>query len=123
MQAYAPDNFIIFDQAQKINLLLGNLSEAKEYFQNALKTNPSLLSYFRSLSGIGLDFILIKEGKQLEAANLLDAALDCRLKTVGEGSELIEVVYTISAIYAIKNNKNEAPKWLQKAIDSGWRDY
>ena len=123
MHTYAPDDFIILEQAEKINLILGNFSDTKEYFQSAIKANPSLENYYRSISGICLAYIFKREGKNQEAENLLDKALNCRLKEVSEGGELMEMVYSIAGIYAIRNNKEESLKWLQKAINSGWRDY
>jgi DNA phosphorothioation-dependent restriction protein DptG len=70
-----------------------------------------------------LGHILLKEGKQQEAHALLDLALSARIKAIEAGCEDLEVYYYTAAIYAIGNNKAEAYKWLQKAIDAGWRDY
>ena len=31
--------------------------------------------------------------------------------------------FSMAAIYAVQGNKEEALKWLQKAVDAGWRHY
>ncbi len=29
----------------------------------------------------------------------------------------------MASIYAVQGNKEEAVRWLQKAVDAGWREY
>lgn len=120
---YNPTDYIYLEQGQKLNELSGNFSEAKLFYQNALIKERTLLSFYRSISAIGLANILIKEGNKEEAYKLLDSSLIYKIKEFKSGSELMELIYAIAGIYSIQNKKDEAVTWLQKAIDKGWRDY
>ena len=44
-------------------------------------------------------------------------------KQLEQGDESNGIGFSIGAIYAVQGNKDEALKWLQKAVDAGWRDY
>jgi serine/threonine protein kinase/Tfp pilus assembly protein PilF len=109
--------------AARITEFTDNLSAAKQYYQKARQENASFETDPRALSAIGLGHILLQEGQQQEAYQLLDLALSARIKAIEAGSEYGETFYYTAAIYAIRNNKAEAYQWLQKAIEVGWRDY
>lgn len=66
---------------------------------------------------------MAKESDAAEAQKLLDVALSTRIKAITAGNEDMQTYYTTSAIYAIRNDKAEAYKCLQKAFEAGWRDY
>jgi tetratricopeptide (TPR) repeat protein len=103
---------------------MGNFAAAKPCYQRALQIEASVATDPRSICAIGLGHVLLKEGQQQQAHNLLDFALSARIKAIEAGSsEDSEIFYYTAAIYAIWSNKSEAYKWLQKAIAAGWRDY
>ncbi len=45
------------------------------------------------------------------------------LKELDRGSDAAFIPYDVYSMYAIKENSQEALKWLQNAIDYGWRNY
>jgi TolB-like protein/Tfp pilus assembly protein PilF/predicted Ser/Thr protein kinase len=124
MAALVPGEIRIIEGAGQIYGLMGNFAAAKPCYQRALQIEASVATDPRSLCAIGLGHVLLKEGQQQQAHKLLDSALSARIKAIDAGSsEDSEIFYYTAAIYAIRNNKAEAYKWLQKAIDAGWRDY
>ena len=44
-------------------------------------------------------------------------------KRLEQGDESNDIGFSMAAIYAVQGNKEEALKWLQKAVDAGWRYY
>ena len=67
--------------------------------------------------------ILWKSGQRDDALELLQQSLILRRKEIEQGNNDSWVRLEIAAVHAIQGNKAEALTWLQKAIDSGWRDY
>ena len=45
------------------------------------------------------------------------------LKELEQNNENWVIPYDIFAIHAIQNNKEEALRWLEQAIRSGWRNF
>jgi len=118
-----PDGAVHIDYAGQIANFTGNFFEAKQYYQRAMAHYASIETNPRAYSPIGMGHIFWKEGNQHEARKLLNLALNPRLKEIEQGNEDIYTLYGTAAIYAIQNHKAEAYKWLQKAIEAGWRDY
>jgi serine/threonine protein kinase/Tfp pilus assembly protein PilF len=123
MAVLFPDDIRMTEGAGQIHGLTGDFAAARSCYQRALQIDASVTITPRSLGAIGLGQILLKEGQQPQAHALLDSALSARLKAIETGSADEEIFYYTAAIYAIRNNKAEACKWLQKAIEAGLRDY
>jgi pyruvate/2-oxoacid:ferredoxin oxidoreductase beta subunit len=54
---------------------------------------------------------------------LFSQSLNLCQKQLEQGNEFWAAPYYIAAVHAIQGNKEEAYKWLKKAIDSGWRNF
>jgi eukaryotic-like serine/threonine-protein kinase len=103
-----PSAFIYSGRAE---LFSGNYEKAQEYYQ-------------KSGSGhVELGYIYWKTGKKDEAKKLFQKLLDLLQKQLEQGDEGYGIRSSMAAIYAIQGNKEEALKWLQKAVDAGWRNY
>jgi tetratricopeptide (TPR) repeat protein len=89
-------------------VLSGNYEQAKQYYQKA--DMPIYLGY-----------TYWKSGEKDEAGKLFQKSLNLSQAQLEQGSEFPSVSYDIATIHAIQGNKEEAYKWLQKAIDAGWR--
>jgi len=111
------------DLAGQVAEYTGNFTEAKKYYYRSRANNASFETDPFDLGGIGLGHILWKEGNQQQARKLLDLAFNLRRKEIEQGDVDIYMLYYFAAIHAIQNHKAEAYKWLQKAIEAGWRDY
>jgi serine/threonine protein kinase/Flp pilus assembly protein TadD len=98
-------------------LMLGDYSRAEEYFEKTIAID-SVLGYTT-----GLGYVYWKTGRQDEAQKLFGRSLKLDEKKLEQGNERHGIPYDLAEIYAIQGNKAEAYKWLEKAIDAGWRDY
>jgi tetratricopeptide (TPR) repeat protein len=98
-------------------LMLGNYSHAEECFARSIAID----SLYGNTTGLG--YVYWKTGRQNEARKLFARSLKHDEKELEQGNEDSGVPYDIAEIYAIQGNKAEAYKWLQKAIDAGWRGY
>jgi tetratricopeptide (TPR) repeat protein len=103
-----PNAFIYSGRAE---LFSGNYEKAQEYYQ---KSGSGLVE---------LGYIYWKTGKKDEAKKLFQKRLALLQKQLEQGHEGIGIRSSMAAIYAIQGNKEEALKWLQKAVDAGWRNY
>ncbi len=68
-----------------------------------------------------IGYILWKTGQEEEAQKLFDQVLERSQNQIEQGNEYWVLRFDIACIYAIRGNKTEAYKWLQKAVDAGWR--
>jgi len=112
-----PNNSYILSMAGLVELFSGNYEQAKQYYQKSIE----ILSESENLARLG--YIYWKKGQLDEARKLLDQSLILCQKQLEQGNEYLYVPYYIAAICSIDGNKEEAYKWLKKAIDAGWRDF
>jgi TPR repeat protein len=96
---------------------------ARDYFKRSARLNPKYNEDPLSTTGVGLAFIMLRDGKRSEAENLLARTAAAKQKTIKAGDERFDSRYDLARMYAIRGTKDEAYSWLQKAIDLGWRDY
>jgi TolB-like protein/Flp pilus assembly protein TadD len=116
------NDFKSYEEAALVGMLTGN-SRAKADFQRAVDMNPSLNSDAETFAPIGLGAILLKEGKSVDAEILLSRSKELFLDEIRNGKQDDEQRIGLAAIAAIQGKKEEALKWLQKAIDVKWLDY
>lgn len=122
MLAVNPDDSRLLEQAGQIARMSGNHSKAQEYYQKSILNNPSIETDWFTTSGIGVGYSFLKAGNTSEANKLLNLSLDLRLRHIEEGDANFETRYFLATIYAIRNDKEESYKWLQKAINAGWME-
>ncbi|MGB6866962.1 MAG: tetratricopeptide repeat protein, partial [Candidatus Aminicenantaceae bacterium] len=99
-------------------LYSGNLLQANQYYEKALEINPKSGDLLTSIG-----YILWKTGQEEEAQKMFSQALKLSQNQLEQGNEYWTFPYNIACINAIQGNRTEAYKWLQKAIEAGWRDF
>lgn len=92
-------------------LFSGHFEKAQEYYQK-IGTQP-----------VELGYIYWKAGRKDEAKKLFQGNLDRLQKRLEQGNESNVTRFSMTAIYAVQGNKEEALRWLQKAVDAGYRYY
>jgi hypothetical protein len=70
-----------------------------------------------------MGYIYWKTGRKDEARKMFARGLTNDEEELARGSESCGLPLDLAEINAIQGNKPEAYKWLQKAIDAGWREY
>ena len=113
----APDNPGALNSAGNAELFSGNYDQAQQYYQKSIEFKPTIFN----LPNLG--YIYWKKEQKEEARELFDQSLILCQELLEKGNESPRIPYCIVAINAVQGNKEEACKWLQKAIDAGWRDF
>ena len=101
----------------------GDKSQAKNFFLQSIELNESYNNDPGTISPIGLGQILLEEGNPVEAEVYLSHALDIYLNEIKNGSADDEPPFYVAAIYAIRGQREEALRWLGRAVESKWIDY
>jgi serine/threonine protein kinase/tetratricopeptide (TPR) repeat protein len=101
----------MIEYAALAELFSGHYEKAQEYYQK-IGSQP-----------VELGYIYWKAGRKDEAKKLFQGNLDVLQKRLEQGDEGYDIGFSMAAIYAVQGNKEEALRWLEKAIDLGWRDY
>jgi tetratricopeptide (TPR) repeat protein len=68
-------------------------------------------------------YILWKINKRKEATLIFSKASNEAEELIKQGSEEFNSPYTLAEVNAVLGNKEAAYKWLQQAINKGWRFY
>lgn len=89
----------------------GHYEKAQEYYQKI------------GIQPVELGYIYWKARRKDEAKKLFQENLDRLHKRLEEGDESNGIGVSMAAIYAVQGKKEEALKWLQRAVDAGWRYY
>lgn len=80
-----------------------------------------------SVLGISVETLLgytyWKTDQHEQAMELFNHSSKTLQQTLAQGYEIWDVPYELAAIHAIQGNKEEAYRWLHKAIDAGFRLY
>ncbi len=120
----SPDDIVGLNAIGDAELFLGDSAEAKQYYEKAIAKISSRWNVYAGRCNItSLGYIFSKMGQHDEARKMFSQSLKLDREELDQGSEWYIVLYDLAAINAIQGNKAEAYKWLQKAIDAGWRTY
>ncbi len=112
-----PDDVGCLTLAGDAELLLGNYAEAEQYFEKG----AAIDSIFGPNSQLG--YVYWKTGRKDKARDWFARSLGNFRRQLEQGREDAGIHYEMARIHAILGNKPESYKWLQKAIDAGWRNY
>jgi TolB-like protein/Flp pilus assembly protein TadD len=106
-----PDHPWAIECAALAELFSGRYEKAQEYYQK-MEDAP-----------IELGYLYWKAGRKDEARKLFQKNLGRLQKRLEQGDESNDIGVSMAAISAVQGNKEEALRWLEKAVDAGWRDY
>jgi len=101
----------MIESAAIAELFSGHYEKVQEYYKK-IGAQP-----------VELGYIYWKAGKKDEAKKLFQENLNLAQKRLEDGDESTDVRYSLAAIYAVQGNRDEALRWLGKAVEAGERDY
>ena len=107
---------LLFMSLAYINL--GNLNKAEEVL-NKMPSN----SFYQINADVYLTYLNKKKGNLSETKNLIQTIKKRLEIKFSEGDEFNQDVLNMFLIEIVKGNKPEAYKWLNKAVDMGFRDF
>jgi len=109
-----------------VELFRRNFSKSKQFYDKTIPVTGISIETIKhpiSLSPSSYGYALSKTGNQKQAQNLLEkTSLECQ-RSISQGNEYYWVPFELARINSIQGNKEEAHRWLLKAVDAGWRDY
>ncbi|MEO8430025.1 MAG: protein kinase [Acidobacteriota bacterium] len=121
-----PDSPMLLFTAGVSELVTGNFPRAEELFEQVPPTFRSVRQGVRT-AGAGADtylaYLLLRTGRRGEAEALLQKSLATDLRAADEGNEDWTVPYDTACVHALRGKKDEAFRWLDKAVEAGWRGW
>ena len=118
----AEKNAGYFEYIGELHRMLGDWEDAEYYFRKALQSDTSLADDAYGVSSLGLGFLALKSGDPNEAWEWIDRSLAAKMKFVDQGGTDKWILADVAYLLAMQEKANESMKWLQKAINAGWRD-
>jgi TolB-like protein/Tfp pilus assembly protein PilF len=120
--AIAPERYTALFYAGYVELFSNNLDQAIPYFQKSIKLF-SVRNHYNLCNTTLLGYIFWQKGEQDRARKLLDQSLNFDHQQLHKGNELFAIPLDLATIYAIRGENEEALKWFQKVIDTGWDEF
>jgi TolB-like protein/tetratricopeptide (TPR) repeat protein len=114
----SPDEIEIYDVAGLVEFFAGDLQKAKIYYDSAYSKNTAKKDHSSEYA-----YILLKNNKKKEAELILHNAISEAEEYIKDGNEEFNSPYVLAGAYAVLGNKDLAYKWLQQAVNYGWRQY
>jgi len=108
--------------AARAELFSGRYTKAQEYVQKT-GWQPQELVSLSGMQPVELGYIYSKTGRKDEAREQLQTILGRLNQRIEQGDESNGIMFSLAAIHAVQGNKEEALRWLEKAVHTGWRYY
>ena len=70
-----------------------------------------------------LAYVALRGGRQSEAAALLKDSLATDRQALAQGNEDWSASFDTACVHALRGEKDEAFRWLDSAVDAGWRGW
>jgi serine/threonine protein kinase/Flp pilus assembly protein TadD len=107
-------------------LMTGNPPRAQQLFEQVLPSFRGVRQGVRN-AGAGVEtylaLLLLRAGRRGEAEALLEESLATDRRAADEGNQDWSVPYDTACVHALRGEKDEAFRWLDKAIEAGWRGW
>lgn len=117
------DNDRYFVKAADVELLLGNVKEARSFAEQGASEATAARYFPRGICATTILGCVLWDEDIAEAQRRLDQSAELDRKRLDEGDESSMPRYDLAAVHAIQGNKAEAYRWLQSAMDAGWRTF
>ena len=122
--ASAPNNeevlFLLADLA-----LMTGAADTETRVEHFFRSAPDLSGGFWILPEsfrVKYAYFLAHHGEVRRAKQLMEEAARLARESMDKGNEMPRARIEIAAIHALRQQKEPALEWLQKAYDAGWRD-
>jgi len=120
----APHHPMSWGFAGYVSHMAEDYSAAVKYFQKAVDLAPTgILGEGRLSYSTYLATAFWKMGERAEAEKLFEQSLQMDKARLEAGDETFRPCFDMAMIYAMRGEKDEAYRWLEEAIDRGFRFY
>lgn len=111
-----------YESAGLIYFFTGNLPEAKTNYTYSIQNHADFTKDEYFVAPINLAYILMQNGEKLLADSLLNGAIKLRMDAIEGENNDYNIRLDLASAMAIKKLDSECLKYLQQAVDLGWRD-
>src|ERR1035437_38573 len=118
IQKDSPVDPDILAVAALVEFYAGDFQKAKVLYDSAYSKKADKKDSYNEYA-----YVLWKNNKRKEAALIFNNASREAEELIKQGSEEFNSPYTLAQVNAVLGNKEAAYKWLQEAINKGWRFY
>jgi TolB-like protein/Flp pilus assembly protein TadD len=121
-----PGNHLVTYDAAIAELIAGNPLRAEPLFERSL---PAFRGKRISppAAGAGVETYLaslhLRAGRRGQADALLEESLATNRRAAEEGNQDWSVPFDTACVHALRGEKDEAFRWLDKAVEAGWRGW
>ncbi len=113
-----PDNLHFLESSAEVELFAGNFNKAKVIYDSIYVKNPRKKDYSPNYA-----WLLNQNNEKEAAAIIFRNVINEQEENIKSGNEEFNAPYILAEIYSIMGKKEVALKYLQLAIDNGWRLY
>jgi tetratricopeptide (TPR) repeat protein len=122
---FLPNDLSALHGAAIAELVTGQLQDAQRRLEQ-------ILSAFRATRGVrdygagvetNLAYVRLRAGRRAEAEALLEESLATDRSEAAQGNQDWGIPYDIASVHALRGEKDEAFRYLDKAIEAGWRGW
>ena len=120
-----PKDLFVLNAAAIAELLTGNLARAQQLFEQVSPALRGTRGYRDFGAGVEthLAYVHLRAGRHGDAAALFEESLATDRRLASEGTQDWSVPYDTACVHALRNEKDEAFRWLEKAVEAGWRGW
>ncbi|MEP6770066.1 MAG: protein kinase [Acidobacteriota bacterium] len=106
-------------------LVAGDLERARELFEQILPSVRGVRLGRLSSTGVEtyLAYLHLRAGRRAEADALLAESLATDKRQLENGNQDWSVPFDMACVHALGSEKDEAFRWLDRAVESGWRGW
>lgn len=123
MLGHRPNDPETLNYAADVGLMLGNLEQARTYYERAINLGSDSRNFYRARRAkTGMGYLLWIRGERDAARRLFEGRQEPRMREFAEGLNAWGPPYELAAIHAVTGEAAAALDWLRKAAERGWRE-
>ncbi len=120
-----PQDPWVVNAAAITELMIGDPSRSERLFVQLLPTYRGTRGYRNLGPGTetNLAYLYFRAGRRDEAEGLLRESLETDRRAAEDGNQDWSVPYDTACVHTLRGERDEAFRWLDRAVDAGWRGW
>jgi len=120
-----PEDAWVLNAAAMAELLTDDLPRAQQLFEQAFPAFRGTRGFRDGGAGVEthVAYLRLRNRRPTEAEALLEESLATDRRLADEGKQDWSVPFDTACVHALRGEKDEAFRWLDKAVEAGWRGW